>query len=57
MMAEGKTAKKPDFEYFYGKKWKAFCGNCFRCIWLIDYPKPETCKWCGEPIDWRDSDE
>ena len=52
-MTQEKTAKKPDFEYFYGKKWKAFCPECFRCIWLIDYQKPEKCKWCGAEIDWE----
>lgn len=49
-----KEKKKPDFEYFYGRKWKAFCGDCGRCIWLFNNPKPERCKWCGVFIDWEE---
>lgn len=56
-MTQTKTAKKPDFEYFYGKKWKAFCGECGRCIWLIHNQKPDTCKWCETAIEWEDDEE
>ena len=52
-MTQEKTVKKPDFEYFYGKKWKAFCPECLRCIWVIGYQKSEKCKWCGADIDWE----
>lgn len=32
------------------------CGRCFGAVVLFkNDAKPKVCKWCGEPIEWKNT--
>ena len=53
-----KTIAKPDLEYFFGKLFKGYCGNCGRLLFTGGGDPEElpgiikTCRFCGCEVDW-----
>jgi hypothetical protein len=51
---------KPEFEMFFGVKYKAYCGACERLIWTggryfnVEDAKQRwpKCPHCGTEVDW-----
>ena len=50
--------EKPDLEYFFGKLFKGYCGNCGRLLFSGGGDPEElpgiikTCRFCGCEVDW-----
>ena len=56
-MSEEVKMYKPEFEMFYGKRYKGYCGNCGRMLYTAGFyeatmKQMKTCPLCGQAIDW-----